>query len=99
MKCFRVGKKEDKDGNPKIRPLVVNMRTKEKAMSYCNGDKGRRVEVGRREYDISDEDADEQQPSECYWINRDLCRADQEQNFLARVARKSRMSQRSMDHQ
>ena len=85
VKCFRAGKlPEDNDNKP--RPIVAKLRSREKAMSYCKDGRGARVE--------DKDDIDEDGNMAVYWINTDLCRADQEAQFFVRKERERRKAAR-----
>lgn len=84
---FRAGKpKQDEKGKPIPRPLVIKLKSEEKALYYSAEGKG---------YRVGSEDADGNDVF--YWVNRDLCRADREAQYFARVERRKRTAQKNKE--
>lgn len=84
---FRAGKpKKDEDGKPISRPLVIKLKSEKLAHYYSAEGKGFRVDAV---------EADEKKVT--YWVNRDLCRADREAAYFARVERRKRSAQKKRE--
>ena len=74
--------KKDDQGNRKPRPLVVCFKKEAIAETWHNGGRGLKMDVG------------EEENKRTHWINPDLCRADREARFFARLERRKRKEER-----